>query len=547
MKDTIDHVFGFFRTIEKFPHDASVDYYLDIDPHGQPNAEARAQLDRLQADLRTLLPSYVLTYSAEWTGSGPSSNHLQQLCADVYKRLLKVIDEELQRRDRSDPVDQESIAHQTFGQERARVFIGRNEQLQAIRHYLDVENCHPLVVHGISGSGKSALLAKATQDLANRELICRYIGATPASSDILSLLEGLCNEITLRYGGKGSTMQMEYTELVVEFPNRLALATAEKPLVVFLDALDQLPHSDHGEDLAWLPAQLPEHARLVVSTLEGRSQESKVGRTADDYLVILRARLPAEQFLEVTPMSVQEGAAVLAAWLHEANRTLQPQQRDVVLSKFCGCPYPLYLKLAFEEARRWKSWETVEAVSDRRVPEEQGDAHRVPVQPLSPDIPGILNEMFARLEAERNHGRILVTHALGYLIASGHGLTEDELLDFLSADKEVMADFRKRSPISPTLNQLPVVLWARLFAELETYMTQRQVDGTTVLSFYHRQIGQAATIRYLPDQERRCFHDALATYFWDQADPDGNLSWRGKGARPILYLEYHLEHASRLQ
>jgi len=30
---------------------------------------------------------------------------------------------------------------------------------------------------------------------------------------------------------------------------------------------------------------------------------------------------------------------VLDAWLHEAHRTLQPQQHHEVLTKFRGCPY----------------------------------------------------------------------------------------------------------------------------------------------------------------------------------------------------------------
>jgi ketosteroid isomerase-like protein len=69
---------------------------------------------------------------------------------------------------------------------------------------------------------------------------------------------------------------------------------------------------------------------------------------------------------------------------------------------------------------------------------------------LSPDIPGILKDMFARLEAERNHGRMLVSRALGYLAASRHGLTEDELLDLLSADTEVMGVSGRELPISKT-------------------------------------------------------------------------------------------------
>ena len=308
-------------------------------------------------------------------------------------------------------------------------------------------------------------------------------------------------------------MPGQYAKLVAEFPKRLALATAEKPLVLFLDALDQLSDADQGRNFAWLPAELPEHVRLVVSTLPGDSlkalEQSRIGEASG---------LP--EFLEITPMNAADGEELLTAWLTEARRTLIPDQRREVLEKFASNGLPLYLKLAFEEARRWKSW-------------------MLPVS-LMPDIPGILQLLFARLEQSQHHGRILVSRALGFLAASQHGLTEDELLDVLSADKEVMDDFQKRSPKSPKLNHLPVIVWARLFADLEPYMIRRQADSTRVLTFYHRHVGEAATARYLPNAERLRFHNALANYFRAQADPQLDKSWICKAKRPFRQLPFHL-------
>ena len=81
---------------------------------------------------------------------------------------------------------------------------------------------------------------------------------------------------------------------------------------------------------------------------------------------------------------------------------------------------PLYLKLAFEEARLW--------TSGSGQPPEQLEAF----------IKGIIEKnMIERLTDEGNHGEALVSHALGYLAASRYGLAEDELLDLLSRDLQV--------------------------------------------------------------------------------------------------------------
>src|SRR5206468_12226463 len=128
------------------------------------------------------------------------------------------------------------------------------------------------------------------------------------------------------------------------------------------------------------------------------------------------------------------------------------QRLEEVLTKFSGNGLPLYLRLAFGEARRWKSRETL--------------------RPLGGDVPGLVHGILARLEDERNHGVVLTSRALGTLAAARRGLTEEELLGALSGDPAVLIDFKKRAPRSPEATELPVVVWSRLHAELQPYLTQ---------------------------------------------------------------------------
>ena len=101
-------------------------------------------------------------------------------------------------------------------------------------------------------------------------------------------------------------MPTEYNDLAVEFGKRLQLATAERPIIVFFDALDQLGPTDPARALSWLPPVLPDHVRVLVSTLPG------------DCEAALRAKRPEIRFLHLDKMSRVEGEMTLGRWLESA-------------------------------------------------------------------------------------------------------------------------------------------------------------------------------------------------------------------------------------
>src|SRR5205823_5105310 len=154
----------------------------------------------------------------------------------------------------------------------------------------------------------------------------------------------------------------------------------------------------------------------------------------------------------------------------------------------------IYLRLAFEAARRWHSFTEL----DERT------------QPAD-DVAGIIGQLFERLSDDGAHGPVLVERSLALLAAARNGLAEDELLALLSPldpppeaklqalsadewwalirrsdDWAVLADYHRRSPRSPRVGRLPVVLWSRLWLDLQPYLTERAADGAALLGFYHR-------------------------------------------------------------
>jgi WD40 repeat protein len=526
--DAHEHVFCFFRRFANFDdliidsENENAKNFIDVGEDLEPDQKAFTLQAELKQRLRDSLPDNNHDYEADWSGDGISTDHLgrlpetledclrlieddsvtSSLCVDVWRRLARVILDEIARLEKTEALEKEITDHGSFGENRARSFIGRASILKTILDYVAREDRHPLAVWGESGSGKSALMAKAISAcgscVADAAIVSRFIGATPASSDARSLLESICRQITRSYGGDEATIPADYKDLIKELPQRLALAKSDKPLVVFVDALDQLSDSDHARNLIWLPRELPEHVRLVVSTLPGECKSA------------LERKLPSTNLMKLEPMPGEEGSELLEIWLKEAGRTLQRPQRDEVLRKFAasGRPadvssdtraeggMPLYLKLAFEEARRWRSYS--------------------PLVDLDGDILSVIRQLFERLSLDANHGKLMVERSLGYLAAAKNGLTEDELLDVLSRDEEVLGDFKIRAKHTPPEEHLPVIVWSRLYFDLEPYLTERTGDGASLLSFYHRQLGEAVAGNYLVGDEKRERHRRLADYFAEQ-------------------------------
>jgi hypothetical protein len=543
--DADEHVFAFLRTLktergaplaEDLPADERVGNFVDLMPDQTINADAHGRLRELREHLRRRLGGNVHDFEATWREGGVSEGHIGTLpetldecvallddpsapgglCPEVWRSLAGVILTEAGSE--AGPVVTEGAAHEAFARERTAIFVGRDAILGDVGHYITGTRQELCAVIGAPGSGKSALVAKAAEQVRvpGAVVVARFIGASPGSSDIRSLLADLCRSISAEYAD-GTPVPVDYRELVSDFRRRLGLATPGKPLVIFLDALDQLSEAHDARSLAWLPTRLPKNTHIVVTT-------------GPELLEPLVAELLKPHVLQLKGLSDDEGADLLGRWLDDAGRTLKPAQRSSVLAAFDRARgLPLYLKLAFEEARGWKS--------------------HAPSQELAGDVRGIVRaNLFERLSRPEHHGALLVERSLGYLAASRHGLAEDELLDLLGRDADLYEHVRAKAlhdlPAEDGERRIPVVLWSRLFYDLEPYLSERIADGTSLLTFYHRELRQAAEEAFLSHERRHDRHQALASYFRKKADPRSDGSWEGLDMRGVSELPFHLTEAA---
>lgn len=494
-----EHIFAFIRNTAGLPEGKLAKGYIDL-TGDQPDLYCAEQLKNLKGKLERKLKNNYISYNAEWVKDHSEMKDPKRFADETYRRLENIIDQQISEIVTTDEIEHEVRFHKEFKNRLTKHFNGRGEILEKIEKYLGHASENKIMsIIGASGSGKSSVMAEAAKrysalNKGNEALVVyRFLGTTSPSSGVISMLQSVCGQIaekfdtnieTLAGEGRKDSMHDLYTMSEV-FRKCLELARPEKPVVVFLDALDQLSDADNARSLIWLPNDLPENSRLVVSALD--EQKAALNRTYMENLLAL----PNE-----------EAKVILDQWLSSVDRLLTPDQSLYVLDKFKKTGLPIYLKLAFENSREWHHYDKVHEMKE--------------------DVPGIINDYFDMLNTK--HHPEFVKNSISYLLSGRYmGLTENEILEILVFDEDFwentflkkishtdhtqeLKDMKKALEEPETgpkvLMKIPIVLWSRLFLDLEPFLTERDADGVPIITFFHRQFNEVLRERFhLPKPE----------------------------------------------
>jgi hypothetical protein len=480
-----DHVFALVRETEGLADDNTAEGFIDL-INDQADPYSKEQLRQLKGKLKEKLGNQYIPYKAKWKEKKTEMNDPIGFENTIYNFLENIIKEQLKDVVSPDEISHEIKLHSEFKEKLTEHFCGRVDILTTLETYL---NNHAekriLAMIGDSGSGKSSVMAKAIQEAGNHFkdalIVYRFIGTSSRSSNIISLLQSVCEQIAVAYGSKMETLAGEGKEkslydlngLSEILKKSLALSTEQKPILLFLDALDQLSDSDNARSLYWLPRELNLHTRMLVSSLPD-----------------LKPHLINQFTVDLPLLPVEEASQILERWLKSIKRTLTPDQTKEVQTKFSRTKLPIYLKLAFEQAKKWNSY-TSEYI-------------------LQEDVKGIINGFIDLLEEE--HAKDFVQDVICYMLSGRYmGLAENEILEILAFDEEHWQKFLERThpdhrqeltdqkeefKKSNGAMKIPMVVWSRLYLDLEPFLTERDADGVPIITFFHRQFNEVLRERY---------------------------------------------------
>jgi hypothetical protein len=475
-----EHVFAYSRTINGLPLDKTARDFLDIDGERQDDY-SRTKLKSLKEELKNKLGSHYFEYEADWRNGSSLIREPLAFSDRVYNDLASIINDQLREIISTDEIESEIRIHNEFKENLTQYFCGRQETINTIKNYISGSSeSKVLSVIGKSGSGKSSVIAKAIEvtdiENSNTYFVYRFIGTSSRSSNILSLLLSLSGQIAGEFGvtleslaGIGNEKALyEVQGLTDVFAKCLSLGSINKKIAIFLDALDQLSESENPNSFNWLPKKLPAHVKIVVSSLPE-----------------MEYKLNDSEILQLPVLPEAEAIQILGKWFVSIKRRLTDKQNKELLSKFNRTGLSIYLKLAFESARHWHSYDTS--------------------YNLQPDVKGIINDFFQYLEKE--HTEDLVRTVISYMLCGKyHGLTENEILEILFFDKEYKEIFLQNTHENhrkeiESATKIPIVVWSRLYLDLQPFLTERDADGVTVITFFHRTFIEVLKERYNLDAE----------------------------------------------
>jgi hypothetical protein len=438
-----------------------------------------------------------LDVNLERTQDSVTNTYLNQFANDFEETIMKSIKSEIEAFESVEISQRELDEQKSFMKQKSEIFVGREDIIKNIESYIDSKEKYPLVIYAPSGAGKSALMAKLVDNQIKKEVkkqkvIYRFVGISQLSVRPIDLLGSIYNQLV-------STSKIQ--DLVDEFIEEkdikiddnisvhnlskllkyiLSNYPKKSSLVLFVDSLDQFVIKD---ELKWLPSILPKNVKIILSTLPLYN--------GIDYLPRLQEKFKnSNNFLELELFRQDEAKDVIDQTVAKYNRTLNDEQRQKILDSFTNGNI-LHLKILIEESLEWNSYDVI----NEEYPQKLED---------------LIQRLFINLYDKSHHSLPLIKHSFSYIACSKYGLSEAELFDILSAQKDIMDNVSNQ--FYPRPLRLPTAVWARLFTQVSHYLATKENNGIEKIMFFHRKFNEGA---YELLGSKEIAHKNLADFFED--------------------------------
>ena len=456
--DAQEHVFAYIRHLQEIPDSKTEDFY---------ETDKRDEISSLERRIRkTLSNDNILSVKTNYKHYC-SPQYADEFRKRMKKHICKIINHVISENSQNQTLSENQL-HIEYALQEASKFIGRKEELEYIKEYLENEETdYGLWFQAPSGMGKSALLAKVVELYKDDyNVICRFCGTSELSFNaktiFLSLYEDLWHLNLKNKGKKFDELFFLFKEHLIDiFSNNLSNISLEKPILLIVDSLDRVDDYNWRDfnTLKWLDSNKRKDIKIIISSTPEIKYNIKLP-------FIIKRELNCLE---------HDAWTLVSSELHLNNRRIdevQMLQLSTIIEN--SDKSPIYLKTLGKIISRIPSWQDLSDIPST--------------------LEGLIKYYFMLLASPSRHGEILVKHIALWLATAKTGIVEKEVVEMLALNEEYMSYLKSNS--SQELEKkggnliVPPIIWTRLFYDLQPLLRQENKFKIQLITLFHPRIKQ---------------------------------------------------------
>ena len=268
--DQLQRTLFYFRQIEGSPTE---DYLAESELHAE-------RLNDLKRRIAKIAGGHVKTYTVKWDEANQCVGELDDFAEMVIADLRGLMEKEWQAMSLLTPYEKDLHSQWESAAQKGAQFTARYDLVDRYRRFLEAESAS-LAICGPSGSGKSTIISRLALDLkAQGNLVLPiFCGSSPLCSTAMDVLKYIVDFIETALGlthfsAQDANHDPDHNTGLKEWKERLDEVAAlyqesdREPLVILIDAVDQLLADDARDALQFLPAKIFGKVKVVVSCLD---------------------------------------------------------------------------------------------------------------------------------------------------------------------------------------------------------------------------------------------------------------------------------------
>lgn len=245
------------------------------------------KLKDLKERITKLAGGQIKSYTVGWDEERECLTGVEYFAELVIQDIKKLLEQEWQEYARLTPYEKDQKAQWDYARQKAAQFGARESVVEEYKQKIK-RGQKLLVLQGAAGSGKSTLMSRFAVKLSEEgyQVLPIFCGNTLMSDDTLDLIKSIVYYIEDVFSLPHFEDQMHRSKRsgeddsdreeasVREWADKMAEliayyeANEEKTLIIFIDAADQLFADEVRDKLMFIPTNLSEKVRMVVSCLD---------------------------------------------------------------------------------------------------------------------------------------------------------------------------------------------------------------------------------------------------------------------------------------